>query len=111
MHPVSGNREFGFAANNDGSYTFYTKGVDRLSDAIISALQPTPTIGIPFNQADELWTSFQNKIIAFVNDPLNGDTSGAAIKGETKKYRPDWVDVKDVRDGKKPLSTLSNDCQ
>lgn len=28
-HPVSGNRQFGYSDNGDGSYTFYTKGADR----------------------------------------------------------------------------------
>ncbi|MBK7636218.1 MAG: hypothetical protein IPJ13_19560 [Saprospiraceae bacterium] len=31
-HPVSGNRRFGLIPNQDGSYTFYTSGVDRLTD-------------------------------------------------------------------------------
>lgn len=111
VHPVSGNREFGFTANSDGSYTFYTKGVDRLSDALTTAFQPTPTIGIPFSQADALWTSFQEKIVAFANNPANGGTPNSASVSTTQTHRPDWALVKDVVDGKKPLSTLSNDCQ
>lgn len=28
-HPVSGNRQFGLFQSNDGTYTFYTRGVDK----------------------------------------------------------------------------------
>ncbi|WP_181304178.1 hypothetical protein [Rufibacter sp. XAAS-G3-1] len=104
VHPVSGNREFGFTTNTDGSYTFYTRGVDRLSDAIITGSQIVG--GIPFNQADELWTSFQNRIKLYVNNH-----SGNASNSITETYRPDWSALKDVVDGKKPLSTLSTDCK
>lgn len=30
-HPVSGNRRFGIVDNGDGTYTFCTRGVDRMS--------------------------------------------------------------------------------
>lgn len=108
-HPVSGNREFGYVYNTDGSYTFYTRGVDRLTDIWGAAYQSWD--GTPFKNADALWTSFQNKVIAFANNPQNGGTSGAAIKGTTQTERPDWAKVRDVRDGKLPLTTLSNDCE
>lgn len=36
---------------------------------------------------------------------------GSATTGGQEIYRPDWQRVKDVIDGKKPLSTLSTDCQ
>ncbi|WP_192821638.1 hypothetical protein [Rufibacter sp. LB8] len=107
VHPVSGNRQFGYSTNSDGSYTFYTRGVDRLSDIWITASQPTATIGIPFSQADALWTSFQDKIKLYVNN--NGGSASA--NSITEKYRPDWSALKAVVDGKKPLSSLSNDCK
>jgi len=107
VHPVSGNREFGFTANSDGSYIFYTKGVDRLSAIWITASQPTTTTGIPFTQADALWSSFQEKMKLYVND----HGGSASANGITETHRPDWSALKDVVDGKKPLSTLSNDCQ
>lgn len=110
LHPVSGNREFGYTANADGSYNFYVMGVDRLTDVWGTIAQSAS--GFPFDQADALWTSFQDKIVAFVNDPSNGGTPGAAAKNNTdpEPLRPDWVKVINVIDGKQPLSTLSNDC-
>lgn len=59
----------------------------------------------PFNQADALWTSFQGKIANYVNQ--NGGTALAATQS---KERPDWQQIKDVIDGREPLSTLSSDC-
>ncbi|RIJ33449.1 hypothetical protein [Pontibacter oryzae] len=102
-HPVSGNREFSYVANADGSYTFYTRGVDRLTDMWGTLAQNTT--GIPFNKADALWTSFQTKIESYVNH-----NSGSARVGETYKERPDWAKVKEVMEGKLPLSTLSKNC-
>lgn len=31
-HPVSGHRKFGYEKNTDGSFTFYTRGVDRVTE-------------------------------------------------------------------------------
>jgi len=49
----------------------------------------------------------------FANDPVKGGTPGSAAKSTTdpEPLRPDWAKVRDVRDGKFPLSALSNDCQ
>ncbi|RDC56456.1 hypothetical protein DU508_12755 [Pedobacter chinensis] len=102
-HPVSGNRDFGFTENGNGSYTFYTRGVDRLTtwDGDLMRLLGN----IPFNSADGLWTSFQNSIMQFVNTH-----EGYSNIVSPEKYRPNWDVVKDVLDGKKPLSTLSKKC-
>jgi len=102
-HPVSGNRSFGYTANSDGSYTFYTRGTDRLTNWDGTFAQVAT--GIPFDKADALWKSFQNGIDNFVKN--NG---GNAVISTPEILRPDWSVVKDVIDGKKPLSTLSKDC-
>jgi len=52
-----------------------------------------------------LWKGFQNGIDNFVKN--NG---GNAAISTPEILRPDWSVVKDVIDGKKPLSTLSKDC-
>ncbi|KMQ64456.1 hypothetical protein IVN40_05300 [Chryseobacterium indologenes] len=110
-HPVSGNRDFGFVKNANGSYTFYTRGVDRLSYIDGSNFQAVanffgvPNAG-PFGKADALWNSYQKMVSDFVNK--NG---GKAAPGKQEIHRPDWNTVKDVIDGKKPLSTLSSDCK
>lgn len=109
-HPISGNRQFGYTANSNGSYTFYTRGVDRLTSGIESFVQymsdrtNTTTLS-PFSKADNLWKSFQNKVRDFVNQ--NG---GSATKLNPEVLRPNWENVLDVIDGIKPLSTLSKDC-
>lgn len=109
-HPVSGNRDFGYVKNTNGSYTFYTRGVDRLTGLDGDSFQKTTEFfsgeGYPFRQADALWTSFQNIVTNFVNK--NGGNAGVA---KQEIHRPDWSIVKDVINGKKPLSSLSTDCK
>ena len=102
-HPVSGNRNFGYTTNADGSYTFYTRGVDRLTSWDGALFQDRT--GIPFNKNDELWTSLQIGISSFVNNH-----SGSSFVNTVTTERPLWAIVKDVIDGRKPLSTLSTDC-
>lgn len=102
-HPVSGNRTFGYTANPNGSYTFYVRGVDRLTDIWMSMAQSG--FVKPFDKADGLWGSFQNGLASFVNTH-----SGSASVVPPTKYRPNWSDLQAVMKGEKPLSTLSNDC-
>ena len=54
-----------------------------------------------FQQADALWTSFQEKIKKYVNQ--NG---GTVLLANQTIQRPDSQQIKD---GKKPLSSLSSD--
>jgi hypothetical protein len=94
-HPVSGNRKFGYTQNVDGSYTFYTRGVDRLTssfDQLFSTLSKVVyDDGIQFEKADELWRSMQKGIADFIN----GNGGNAEVKPPQTK-RPDWEEVKDV---------------
>jgi len=106
-HPVSGNRDFGYVENADGSYTFYTRGVDRLTNWTGSVLQEFN--GHPFKSADRLWRSFQLNIVNYVRQ--HGGTALWETLSTTEEiHRPDWELVADVIDGKEPLSTLSKDC-
>ncbi|MFN3802743.1 hypothetical protein [Belliella pelovolcani] len=107
-HPVSGNRDFNYVQNTNGSYTFYTRGVDRLTNGLGTLAEwmsnfTNTTILSPFAHA--LWGSFQNKISSFVNE--NG---GSATVVPAQTHRPEWQDLLDVINGEKPLSTLSSDC-
>ncbi|MCL7986761.1 hypothetical protein M8998_02285 [Sphingobacterium sp. lm-10] len=104
QHPVSGHRDFGYTQNANGSYTFYTRGVDRLTswDGEFARKYAKE---FPFRQADALWKSFQDKINEFVRSH-----GGSASSDSPQIHRPDWQQVKDVLEGRAPLSTLSNDC-
>lgn len=105
-HPVSGNRDFGYTANSDGSYSFYTQGVDRLTDWEMDLAQKQPLQMLqPLYNADKLWKPFQSGINNFLQTH-----SGASIIQTPEIYRPDWETVWDVIIGKKPLSTLSKLC-
>ncbi len=66
LHPVSGNREFGYKANLDGSIEIYTSGVDRFTlykDEKLGEYLVDLTLGVvaedAFYGADKLWKSFQ----------------------------------------------------
>lgn len=98
-HPVSGNREFGYTANTDGTYTFFTKGVDRLTNLSGAFLQSIT--GTPFHKADELWYSFQSGIFNFI-DHYGGSSYVAA----PTILRPDWDVVRSVMNRSLPLSSL-----
>ncbi|MGJ1286050.1 hypothetical protein ACR79P_09395 [Sphingobacterium spiritivorum] len=108
-HPVSGNREFGFVKNSDGSYIFYTKGVDRLTSAPETLSQMASDILnmniSPYERTDKLWRSFQYQIERYVNK--NG---GKAKQEVPISKHPDWKSIKEVIDGKKPISYLNSNC-
>lgn len=70
-HPVSGNREFGFVVNSDGSYTFYTRGVDRITTQV-DALVAENVFSDAFADPDKLWNSLKEGIYKYVQD--NGGT-------------------------------------
>jgi hypothetical protein len=97
QHPVSGNRMFGFDKNKDGSYTFYTRGLDRITDFGGSALEwfANKVNASTFSLAEPLWTSFQNKIKDFTNS--NGGIS--TVLTPTIE-RPDFDSVKDYLSGR-----------
>ncbi|MBE2187541.1 MAG: hypothetical protein IAE99_12285 [Rhodothermales bacterium] len=99
-HPVSGNRTFGYTVNGDGSYTFFTRGVDRMTNWFGNALQQS--FGTPFSSADALWTSAMNGIAANVR--ANG---GTATVNAPQTYRPDWNKVKGVLNGTTAASAFT----
>jgi len=103
-HPVSGNREFGVYANPSapGTYTFYTMGVDRISDwefALGSALAN----GAAFRGADQLWTAMQTNMINFINSH-GGQADTYAQRSYTA--RPNWYKVQDYLNGNMTLAQL-----
>ena len=102
-HPVSGNRAFVLNKNPDGSYTFFTQGVDRVAEINDDLMGNLPLNQTAFEGADALWGVFQDNIASFVNNPLNG---GQAEKGTAIISRPNWTEVRDVLNGDKSISSL-----
>ena len=66
-HPVSGNREFGLVNNQDGTYTFYTRGVDRTTAWYDEVLADGSSVfleePIQFIQADRMWTQMMQRAL------------------------------------------------
>lgn len=103
-HPVSGNRQFGLVQNEDGTWSFYIRGVDRTSSSfLINSLNPADNSqvlstelesAIGFNMADLLWNCIIQNIFNYVNDPLNG---GVATDMSSENIRPDLREDVDLR--------------
>jgi hypothetical protein len=85
-HPVSGNRAFGFRAEADGTYTFYTMGADRATRGMDSLASP-----IGFQMADRLWRSHQQAVVEFIN--RYGGVARVDYDN-TISQRHDWDEVK-----------------
>lgn len=102
-HPVSGNREFGYTLNADGSFTFYTRGVDRMTAWFDSTIAEN-FMDNPFSGAGALWNSFKEGIYNFTMD--NGGSADPVLESDNSINRPDWEKVKEVLEGTKPISDL-----
>jgi len=98
QHPVSGNRSWGYSYDNTG-YHFYVTGADRLTSPVHDLFNSLT--GIPFAKADDLWTSYQNKLSAFINA-----NQGLASIGTSIKERPNFASLKDYFDGKITIEQL-----
>lgn len=97
-HPVSGNRQFGYRIASDGiGFEFYCKGADRTT-------QPWHALnnsGFAFEQADALWTGFQDNILEFVNTH-----NGNAPSTQYITNRPNWDDVKAMLKSDSPITSI-----
>lgn len=82
-HPVSGNREWGFKINDDGSYTFFTRAVDRVTSYIDLPI-------LAYTAGGFVWESFQEKVANFVNQP---SSDGEAIIMKPVIQRPSWEEL------------------
>ena len=90
FHPVSGNRQFGIIDNGDGTYTFYTSGVDRLT-GWWHVLGGAGT-SVAFDKAEELWKCFLDQIKTFV-EGLGGEVS---LDYDCTNVRPDLDSLKEI---------------
>lgn len=102
-HPVSGNREFGYTTNADGSFTFYTRGVDRITDPI-DAFAAQNVLSNAFEGPDNLWNSFKNGIYNYV--VANQGSANSPTNSDNVIERPDWEAVAEVLRGERPITTL-----
>lgn len=102
-HPVSGNREFGLITNPNGTYTFYTRGVDRITNGI-DAFVADNVLKDAFANPDALWNSLKNKVHNYVQN--NGGSSVTPKDSDNIINRPDWDEIKDVFSGKLPITDL-----
>lgn len=85
-HPLAGHRQFGLTKNENGTYTFYTRGIDLPwgpEDAAIS--------GTIFSGADDLWNAVMDNVASFINE-----NEGEAAKTHNFSRRIHWK--KDIKD-------------
>ncbi|MEL7147688.1 MAG: RHS repeat-associated core domain-containing protein, partial [Bacteroidota bacterium] len=97
-HPLAGHRQFGLSANDNGTLTFYTRGVDMMWDfednlynrgfGIFPFVENDDNF---FKTADKLWNSVMDNVVNYINK--NG---GKAEKTHNFSRRIDWK--KDVKD-------------
>ncbi|MCX2745696.1 hypothetical protein OO013_17570 [Mangrovivirga sp. M17] len=102
-HPVSGNREFGLITNSDGSYTFYTSGVDRIAEWTDDWIEEIPNTISAFEGGEELWGTLQTNLDNWINSPENG---GVSTKLSTTVERIDISDLEAVLNGDKSVDEL-----
>lgn len=102
-HPVSGNRKFGLTKNSNGSYTMYTRGVDRFQSQSEALVAAAINNGNPFAGADNLWTSFQQGVKNYIQNNSYGNT---VTINTPVKWRPNWTKVKNVLKGTTPITSL-----
>ncbi|MGV3630289.1 MAG: hypothetical protein ACO1O6_03745 [Bacteroidota bacterium] len=90
-HPVSGFRQVGFTRNNDGTFTYYTKGVDKMT-AKMQAKIAESLMKNPFKEADKLWDSLRKGIYDFVME--NGGSALSLDSSPAQIHHLRWKDVK-----------------
>jgi hypothetical protein len=94
-HPVSGNREFGAVDNGNGTATFYTRGVDRISNAFNSFLDMA---GLSiYERGAQVWRGMQNRMKIEL---------GASAVVDSMSYRPKYDSISAVLAGRAPASSL-----
>ncbi|MFA0961113.1 hypothetical protein AB9P05_04875 [Roseivirga sp. BDSF3-8] len=111
QHPVAGNRKFAIEQNPDGSYEVYTSGVDRImagsDEAVANLSEILRGYNAVFDSADDLWSSFQDKVSEFVNEH-----GGTATVPEIRNSgaRIDYYKIEAYLKGEIGLLELRNDC-
>ena len=105
-HPVSGNRAFGFYSNADGSYTFYTRGVDRMTNLIEAATRDLAKFTAEMDLLDlanPVWKSFQAEVSNYV-----AEIGGTATIETPVVERPDYDLINEFLSGQISIEELKN---
>ncbi|MNS44348.1 hypothetical protein D3C72_767890 [compost metagenome] len=103
-HPVAGNRRFGIQQQTDGTWQFYTAGVDRCFDWYVALGNQNPFDHyFGFHDADAVWGAIQQSVINFVNS-----NQGQANYFTIPSYavRAEWLMVRDYLEGNISLQQL-----
>ncbi|MBT1708764.1 hypothetical protein KK062_11040 [Fulvivirgaceae bacterium PWU5] len=74
-HPLAGHRQFGITDNGDGSYTFFTRGIDTPYGVIDNWSSKDIFAG-----AHELWSNVMNNVTNYVN------SNGGKAATDPKNY-------------------------
>ena len=92
-HPLAGHRQFGLTDNGNSTFTFYTRGVDRMwseLDTWYNGNEINSGRGRFFDQAGQLWNKVMDNVAGFVNEH-----GGEAKKTHSFSRRINWrEDVK-----------------
>jgi hypothetical protein len=83
-HPVQGTRQFGVSANSSSSYTFYIRGVDRISDGLTQG-HGVFTEEYIFKQAHLTWLDVMKNVRSYLEEKGAKVTSNPAVS-----ERLDW---------------------
>ena len=103
-HPVSGHRQFGLTQNADGTHTFYTIGVDRMTEyyhVLYHELLEFLELPIPFETADALWRCAQQTVKTFVEQG-----GGSAVIGLEQVDRNNYKEVFERLKTELPMTDL-----
>ena len=87
--------------NSEGPATIFVRSFNFTQELAGQAFNMS-NIPYQFTVADDLWHSFVNKIKTYTDNHGGSAQANTAI---TK--RPDWYEVRDVLNGKKPASLIN----
>lgn len=90
-----------------GSFTFYTRGVDRLTSSLdynaANILEQLDFQGV-FENPDALWNSLMQGIYDYIQ--ANGGQAIEPSEDDNKISRVNWMDVKEVLLGNRPITDI-----
>ncbi len=97
-HPVSGNRQFGWHDQNmDGVITFYTKGVDRVSNWYHYLLED-----YGYSGGEALWESMEIELFQFINS--NGGSAVRFPMSQKRSHRPRFEEIRSKLKSAAPIN-------